>query len=465
MKFRLSVSAIGACLMFSGAAIAALPGEGPRLGNDRITQDDVEFGGMSLFELRQQGLRIFSTPFNKKDGYGDGPINPADTTTPGGRPTLQNNGTFLRVNGIDAQTCLECHSIVSNASVPAKLGIGGVGGSVTNALGGAKNIDVDDEAGVGFASYDGRFINPPFLFGSGGVELLSKEMTTELQALKAHAEDNPGVDVALITKGVDFGVIRYVGGSLDTSDVMGVDDDLVVKPFGRKGEFITVRAFDVGAMAFHFGMQSTETVGVDVDDDGDGVSNEIMVGELSALVIFNTNLERPFKDHLTDKAKKGRTLFRSIGCADCHIPTLKTDSHILTYSFPEEPADPAANVYYDVDLAEMPVQFKETSNGGLKINLFADLKRHDMGLALAETAGSPLDLVFTTARLWGVADTAPYMHDGRALTIGEAIDMHAGEALNARNNFAALSRNKKAQLLSFLLSLRTPNNPAAGLVE
>jgi len=451
--------------MFSGAAMAALPGEGPRLGTDRITQDDVEFGGMTLFELRQQGLRMFSTPFNKQDGYGDGPINPADTTTPGGRPTLQNNGTFLRVNGLDGQTCLECHSIVSNASVPAKLGIGGVGGSVTNAMAGPKNIDVDDEAQVGFASYDGRFINPPFLFGSGGVELLGKEMTIELQALKAQAEANPGVDVALITKGVDFGVIRFVGGALDTSDVMGVDDDLVVRPFGRKGEFPTVRAFDVGAMAFHLGMQSTEAVGVDVDDDGDGVANEILTGELSALVIFNTNLERPFKNSLSNKAVKGRALFRTIGCADCHIPVLKTDSTILTYSFPEVPTDPAANVYYDVDLSEDPTNFNETSSGGLKVNLFADLKRHDLGLALAETAGGTLDQVFTTARLWGVADTAPYMHDGRALTIGEAIDMHAGEALNARNNFAALPNNQKAQLLTFLLSLRTPNNPAAGLVE
>ena len=33
----------------------------------------------------------------------------------------------------------------------------------------------------GIADFNGRLINPPFLFGSGGIELLGKEMTTELE--------------------------------------------------------------------------------------------------------------------------------------------------------------------------------------------------------------------------------------------------------------------------------------------
>jgi hypothetical protein len=143
---------------------------------------------MSLDEIRSAGLKMFSTPFNKRDGYGDGPMNPLDTTGPGGRPTLGGNGTFLRVNGLDGQTCFECHSIVSNASVPAKLGIGGVGGSVTNAIFQPTFIDVTDTLNIEQAAMDGRFINPPFLFGSGGIELLAKEMTADLQALKQFAE-------------------------------------------------------------------------------------------------------------------------------------------------------------------------------------------------------------------------------------------------------------------------------------
>ena len=56
----------------------------------------------------------------------------------------------------------------------------------------------------------------------------------------------------------------------------------------------------------------------------------------------------------------------------------------------------------------------------------------------------------------GVADTAPYLHDGRALTIKEAILLHGGEAEESRDAFAALSAQEMEALLSFLDSLRTP---------
>ena len=440
-----------------------LPGEGPRLGEDRISQAEIESGVLSLHDIRSAGLKMFSTPFNKLDGYGDGPMDPMSPTEPGGRPTLGGNGSFLRVNGLDGQACLECHTIVSNASVPARLGIGGVGGGVSNAIFQPTIIDVNDSMNFGMAALDGRFINPPFLFGSGGIELLGKEMTAELQDLKQFASDNPGLTVQLETKGVDFGELVFTDGNFDYSGLEGIDQDLVVKPFGRKGEFATVRGFDEGAMMFHFGMQPVEAVGEGIDDDNDGVVNEIQIGEMSALVIFNTHLERPQEDLYSKSSTSSSRVFDRIGCASCHKPFLATDSRYLTYSFPEVAEDPEANVFYESDLSQKPAGFTKTKRGGLMIRLFADLKRHYMGPELAETFGNPLDAEFTTARLWGVADTAPYMHDGRALTLGEAILMHGGEAQEARDQYVALPEQDKAKLLKFLMSLRTPLNPAADL--
>jgi len=55
-----------------------------------------------------------------------------------------------------------------------------------------------------------------------------------------------------------------------------------------------------------------------------------------------------------------------------------------------------------------------------------------------------------------VADTAPYLHDGRALTIKEAILMHGGEAQTSKDNFAALGDDEMQAVLSLLYSLRTP---------
>jgi hypothetical protein len=445
-------------------ALAALPAstfaeplEPPALerAGVTITQQQISDHSLSLKEIRRQGRLVFSTPFNKADGYGDGPFDAGeDPIAPGGRPTLQGNGTFLRVNGLDGQACLECHSIVSNRSIPARFGIGGVGGSVTNAIFQPTQIGVANADTV----FDGRFINPPFLFGSGGVQLVAAEMTAELQQQAASAQADPGEDIDLVAKGVAFGSVRYEDSALNTSAVEGVDSDLVVRPFGRKGEFATVRDFDLAALEFHFGMQATELVGEGVDLDGDGIENEITVGEVSALEIFNTNLEPPFREGFSRGARRGAQRFVDIGCAGCHVPQLETSSRTLDYR-----VHPGADVHYSVNLSQAPTGFTKIRRAGIVVPLYADLKRHDMGPTLAESFGSDLDSEFITARLWGVADTAPYLHDGRATTLGEAIALHGGEAQIAADGFAGLGETQQRELLDFLGTLRTPLDPAGDL--
>jgi hypothetical protein len=440
-------------------------GEGPWSGpiKGRTSQADVESGVLPLKKLRLAGFKVFVTPFNKSDGFGDGPIDPLDTTSPGGRPTLQNNGTFLRVNGLDAQSCLECHSMVSTATIPFTPGIGGAGGLNSSAMFQPTLIDVQDVAKKGFAGFDGRLINPPALFGVGGVQLVAHEMTADLQKLKAKALANPGRRIALQTKGVNFGfIVADIHGNLDTSRIEGIDADLVVRPFGRKGEFSSVRQFDIAAMMFHFGMQPVEVVGRGIDGDGDGVVNEVSIGEISALEIFLTTQERPFIKSQGRQDQRGFALFKNIGCADCHRPAMKTEGHILTYSYPEIETDPGKNVFYSVDLTGGLTQFEPVSRGGMLVQMFSDLKRHNMGPELAEDfqlADSQRNHEFITAKLWGVADTAPYLHDGRALTLEEAIVLHGGEARAARDAFLRLNSNEKNQLLLFLRTLRNPEAP------
>jgi hypothetical protein len=458
-SLALLLGSAAALLFPADVSAQELPGEGRRLdlvGVD-VTQDEIAGGSLSLDEIRRQGQLVFSSPFSKADGYGDGPGVASDPTSPGGRPTLQNNGTFLRVNGLDGQSCLECHSIVSNRSVPATFGVGGVGGSVSNAFFMPLHVDPQDGA------FDGRFINPPFLFGSGGVQLLAHEMTLDLQELAGAAMANPDVPVSLETHGVSFGTLVYqsASGSFDRSGLEGIDDDLVVRPFGRKGEFHTVRGFDVDALAFHFGIQAVELVGSGVDGDDDGVADEISVGAVSALEIFNTTLTPPVQTGLDPAARAGRALFDAAGCTGCHIPFLKTRGHVLEYRFPAESL--GGEPFYSVDLSHSPVQFPNAPKGGVRVPLFADLKRHDMGPELSENFGSELDAFFTTARLWGIWDTAPYLHDGRATTLVEAIALHGGEAQAARDAFVALTDAEKAQFLAYLATLRTPTNATRGL--
>lgn len=497
--------------------------------------------------LRLQGEWVFATPFNQHDGLGDGPINPNNKVEPGGRLTLpafpaadgkpgEGNKFFLRVNGLDSQTCVECHFIVNNSTVPAKFGVGGVGGAGAMAFPGGAIFTPGLQApkSPSAAFYNGRAINPPFLFGSGGVELLAKEMTQALQEqLKAASQPPvPGKVIKLSTHDVDFGSVvwekvgtgnshqqltetktncdeldkntnkmaeltRFIaispaakiyswegsndygtlasmkhnnlmsrhhgsmpGLELNTSQLEGIDGDLVVKPFGRKGNNVTTRDFDCGAIRFHMGMEPVEIVGKDNDHDKDGVKNEVTIAEMSALAIFSTTSPRPVQDEYTGK---GAAVFENIGCNSCHIPVMKTQRHILPYQQPEQPQQPfsAQNKYYEVDLVNSPADFEADPDNseGMLVKLFSDLKRHDMGPRLQESlAGKDAEQnrSFVTARLWGVADTEPYLHDGRATTLTEAIEWHGGEAQQQRDNFVALSDSKKIALLDYLRTLHTP---------
>jgi hypothetical protein len=266
-----------------------------------------------------------------------------------------------------------------------------------------------------------------------------------------------------VSKGISFGYLVADGvGGVDTSHIQGVDEDLIVRPFGRKGEFSSIRAFDLDAARFHMGMQPVEVVGQYIDDDRDGVVNELLPGEISALDIFLATMDRPRQKKLDREVRLGFEHFQDIGCAECHRPALQTESRYLGFSYPEVPADPQQNIFYRVDLNRAPSRFDKGDEGGIVVELFSDLKRHDMGPGLAESfhrASDKRNTEFITAKLWGVADTAPYLHDGRALTLFEAIGLHGGDAQTARDRFLALPAVNQSVLIAFLKTLRNPPLP------
>jgi CxxC motif-containing protein (DUF1111 family) len=61
--------------------------------------------------------------------------------------------------------------------------------------------------------------------------------------------------------------------------------------------------------------------------------------------------------------------------------------------------------------------------------------------------------VFLTENLWGVGATAPYLHDGRATTLTEAILEHGGEGAPSRAAFRALTTQEQLDMLLFLDNL------------
>ena len=79
---------------------------------------------------------------------------------------------------------------------------------------------------------------------------------------------------------------------IDTSRLDGIDADLVIRPFGWKGQEATIRSFTRNAAHNELGLQAVELVGSE-DGDFDGVINELTVGDLTALAVYLAGLERP----------------------------------------------------------------------------------------------------------------------------------------------------------------------------
>jgi cytochrome c peroxidase len=66
-----------------------------------------------------------------------------------------------------------------------------------------------------------------------------------------------------------------------------------------------------------------------------------------------------------------------------------------------------------------------------------------------------------TPPLWGVRDSAPYLHDGRADTLEQAIALHGGEAVRSAQRFFELKPEERMHVIAFLKSLRAPDTLVA----
>jgi hypothetical protein len=143
-----------------------------------------------------------------------------------------------------------------------------------------------------------------------------------------------------------------------------------------------------------------------------------------------------------------------VGCTSCHKQTL-----VLTSPVHQEKPDLSGGGPFVTDLTvdgKLPRLVPE-DDGTVVVELWSDLKRHDMGASLADphdTFGHAVPArLFMTRPLWGVGVTAPYLHDGRAATLQDAIAQHDGDAAAVRDAFVALDADSQAQVVEFLQTL------------
>jgi len=160
---------------------------------------------------------------------------------------------------------------------------------------------------------------------------------------------------------------------------------------------------------------------------------EVSTQTIHNVVFYLKTLKAPLPRNQDDTdVIIGKQLFSQIDCAKCHMPTLQTSN---------SPIAALSNKVF---------------------HPYTDLLLHDMGSGLDDgyTEGFALTSEWKTPALWGLglskdAQGSTYflLHDGRAMSIEEAILLHGGEAQQSKTKYSQLSETEKQQLIKFLESL------------
>jgi hypothetical protein len=374
----------------------------------------------------------------------------------------------------------------------------------------------------------------PHLFGLGLQEMLAEEITADLRAIRdeALAAAARGGDASassarrcrrhpercdgsatrrLRSKGISFGSITArPDGSVDFSNLEGVDEDLRVRPFFHHGGTISIREFVVGAFKAEMGLESPDAVlcavtdpdapearvspagfvfdpaldsferppacSPDDDPDGDTIVNEVDTALIDHMEFYLLNYFKPGLGRQTRRTEQGQALLQRIDCTSCHVQNLVVERDRRVADV-ETLHDPARGIFNRL-FATATTRFEALADGDpypqllptgerfVVENLYTDFKRHDLGEAFHEREyDGTFQTEFLTEALWGVGSTAPYGHDGRSIDLEEVILRHGGDAQESRDAFARLRADERRKIIEFLqtLILFPPDDTASNL--
>ncbi|MFO1069954.1 MAG: di-heme oxidoredictase family protein [Geminicoccaceae bacterium] len=218
------------------------------------------------------------------------------------------------------------------------------------------------------------------------------------------------------------------------------DGGTVAGRFGWKANVATLREQNAGAALGDIGITTPLSKGPNCQPGqaaclaaASGGEPEMPAEFLDKLTLYTRLLAVPAQRDPDDpQVRRGEALFRTAGCAACHVPTLRTGP--------------------DAALPELASQ---------TFHPFTDLLLHDMGPDLADgrpdhaASGSE----WRTPPLWGIGlieavnGHTRLLHDGRARSVAEAILWHGGEGEAARERFRSMEAADRAALLAFVSSL------------
>lgn len=265
------------------------------------------------------------------------------------------------------------------------------------------------------------------LFGAGWIDLLSAKAIR--QNHRKRSVSGATRELALDFNGVPVGRVRVLA-------------DGRVGKFGWKAQFATLEEFVAAACANELGL------GTPVSEQAKplaaptyAVAPDLDKGQFRSLVAFVKTLPKPVEAVPENSAEaaaagRGKELFASVGCAACHVPDIGgvkgVYSDFLLYSL-DDPTQPGGGGGGNYDRGPPP-----------QLQL------------PPRPEEEPKPSEWKTPPLWGVADSAPYMHDGSARTLKDAIFAHQGDAKGVTEAYKKLTPADQAAVISFLKTLKAP---------
>ncbi len=259
------------------------------------------------------------------------------------------------------------------------------------------------------------------LFGAGWVDLISDRAILK----NAHRRGMKEAvrEMKLEFDGVPVGRVRHVAGGIGK--------------FGWKAQFATLDEFVAAACANELGL-GTPTVEQAKPLSAPNQSSpgpDLDKKQFRSLVAFVKTLPKPVEAEGSPVAAHGKQLFGAIGCAICHVPDMGG----------------VKGVYSDFLLYTIDDPMPKGGAGGG----YGSPPPPQLQLA-ARPDHEPKPEEWKTPALWGVADSAPYLHDGSAETLEDAIRRHKGDAKSVSKKYEELSPEDRTAVIAFLSSLKAP---------
>jgi CxxC motif-containing protein (DUF1111 family) len=235
-----------------------------------------------------------------------------------------------------------------------------------------------------------------------------------------------------------------IRGSIVLAPVLEAGGRPRIGRFGWKNQHASLESFAGDAYLNEMGITSplfpTENTssGRDVaefdpvpDPEDDGI-------DIKAFADFMRSTKAPSRGPIDADVMAGETIFKAIGCAGCHVPSITTSP----------PGTPINGGKFIVPAAL----------GNKVIHPYSDFLMHDIGTGDGIPVQPTPEFASTmqqirTAPLWALRTRNRLMHDGLTFTEREAIERHAGQAAAVTARFRALSATEQQWLLDFLSSL------------